>query len=60
MGFEGGDLWFECVGGKCFVVWAGEFSNETSRGGDRKLGYLLECDPTILGVEGEGDLWLDQ
>ena len=36
-------------------MWAGEWNNETSSGGGRELGYLLECDPTILGIEGEGD-----
>ena len=54
-------IWgLNCEGGKCYVVWAGEWNNETSSGGGRELGYLLECDPTCLGVEGEGDLWLDQ
>ena len=35
-------------------------SNETSNGGGRRVIFLLACDPTILGVEAEGDLWLDQ
>ena len=60
MEFEGGDLVFGCEGGNCCVVWVEELSNETSSGGDRRRGCHPECDPTILGVAGEGDLKLDR
>ena len=34
-----------------------EWSSGTSNVDDMKLGFLPVCDPTILEVEGEDDLW---